>query len=221
MKDFPEVTEFSSGLPLILNCSPRNKGNSQWAAEKSLEMLREKGLDALYLNLSDYKVTPCIGCDLCKGKMEKTDEKIRQKSKYYLGCPLSLSDTSSEILEKMITAPALYFFSPIYHYHLPASFKALLDRLQPFYWVGSTEDYRFTSGAKPCFSVLVAGRPRGELLFSGSLLTIKYSLATLGFKQEEALPLRGIDKKDDFSKNDMAQEKLEKYISASLPLIEA
>lgn len=129
------------------------------------------------------------------------------------GCPLAAGDDSLPLYEAMITAPALFVVAPIYFYHLPAHFKALIDRLQTF-WRMSEAGFPPLAALppRPCYPVLIAGRRQGERLFEGSLLTLKQALKALGFTLEEPLLLRGLDGPEDFPRGDAAAEAFAAYI---------
>ena len=89
--------------------------------------------------------------------------------------------------------------SPIYFYFLPAHFKALIDRTQRFWALQGGEDRipMPLSRAKPVLVAMTAGRKRGNLLFSGSLLSLKYFLAPLDATIRETRLLRGLESLKD------------------------
>lgn len=129
------------------------------------------------------------------------------------GCPLAAGDDSLPLYKAMVTAPALFVVAPVYFYHLPAHFKALIDRLQTF-WRMSEAGFPPLAALppRPCYPVLIAGRKQGERLFEGSLLTLKQAVKALGFTPEEPLLLHGLDGPEDFLREDAAAEAFAMYI---------
>lgn len=203
-------------FPLLLQCSPRLNGNSAFAAS-----LAAKTISGLFpgqpppepLNLCSYTITPCIGCDICAVPKSHT--------KFFLGCPLSHNDDSVKIFTMLLQAPAVFFFSPIYHYHLPAQCKALLDRLQPFYWMHQckTPFPEVYTPKKHYFALLVAGQTKGQKLFEGSRLSLRYSFQALDYQHGQCLGLRNIDGKQDLRNNPAARKKTEAFILRALETI--
>lgn len=199
--------------PLIVNCSPRQGGNSAYAADS----IAKKLADAVppqgaltVLSLCDYTITPCIGCDICASP--------KSHRRFFLGCPLAPQDESEHVITALLQASSLYFVSPIYHYHLPAQAKALLDRLQPFFWM-QQQKAPYPSLLTPhirYFPLFVAGQAQGKKLFEGSLLSLRYSFQSLGWQQGNWLGLRSIDEKDALRHNTEAQKNIEEYLMQSL-----
>lgn len=125
------------------------------------------------------------------------------------GCPLARKDDSADLLLALATSPAVCFVAPIYFYHLPAAFKALLDRLQAF-WSFEQHGLGLFAGAGPrlCRAVLIGARPRGDRLFEGSLLSLKYALAPLKLELANAVTLHGLDKPGDLEADSRAVSEL-------------
>lgn len=205
--------------PLIIQCSPRPHGNSAYAAELVRNCIQrhyadnaqELGAEGVkVIRLCDYAISPCIGCDICAIP--------KSYRSFFLGCPLSKHDESETVLAALLQASPLYFISPIYHYHLPAQAKAVLDRLQPFYWMelGKVPYPPDFIRGRHQVSILVAGQPRGEQLFHGSMLSLRYSLRSIGFEYEDSLGLRGLDAQNDLRANPVAQERITEIVSRTL-----
>ncbi len=136
------------------------------------------------------------------------------------GCPLTLKDDSAALLRSLCRAPALYLVSPIYFYHLPAQFKALIDRLQPFWAMKEAGDPALAAlPERLCHAILIAGRPRGEKLFEGSLLTLKTALGALRVRLAPPLLLRGLDGPADLRNNPELAEQVAEYGRQAASLI--
>ena len=89
-------------------------------------------------------------------------------------CPLARTDDAEAIFAAIAAADVVLWTSPVYFYGLPAQAKALVDRSQRI-WAG-----------------VEAARPRGEQLFTGSLLGLKYFFASFGARIADTRTLRGL-----------------------------
>lgn len=189
-----------NGEILILACSPRKSGNSDTAAAAVAGIL-EAGQRVTALR--DHTVLPCVSCGYC--------------SRHPGGpCPFMTKDDSGPLFAALERASALVLVSPIYFYHLPAQLKALVDRSQPWWTLRAAQG--LPSGGNPApdgkrvaYPILVAARPRGEQLFEGSLLTMKYWLPCFGYSLAEPLTLYGLDAAGALSGSPRAMERVREY----------
>jgi len=112
----------------------------------------------------------------------------------------------------LLRAPLLLFASPIFFYHLPAQFKAFIDRGQSYY-VRQERGDPILAGLpqRQAGVALVAGRRKGEHLFSGSLYTLKYFLRPFRIALAEPLLLPGLDAPDDLTRDPDAQARVLAY----------
>lgn len=179
--------------PIALLCSPRPEGVSDTLARLFAEGAAEAGADIRLVPLRDYPVAPCTGCGAC----------AKPPHTCILAHPdgPEAQDRAEELFDLLISAPLVLLTSPIYFYALPARFKALIDRGQRF-WAARAHTRKACAALpqppiKPVLVGLVAGRPRGNQLFSGSLLTLKYFLAPLDAGIRETRLLRGLEKPAD------------------------
>lgn len=201
----------------VLAASPRPGGNSDTAARLFLQgfsrTVREDGGNRTGAGpaknravpeptcLRSYRVDPCVACNACiraAKRLKNPDQEDAgapgQGPSPHFGCPLTLKDDSAPLLRSLAEARGLCLVSPIYFYHLPAALKALVDRTQPF-WALRDAGIACHAGQRPriCHVILLAARPKGDKLFEGSLLTLKYALAPLNIRLAEPLLLRGLD----------------------------
>ncbi|MBQ9405608.1 MAG: flavodoxin family protein [Desulfovibrio sp.] len=168
---------------LILLCSPRVHGISDTAANIFAQGLCEAGATTDILPLRAYTIAPCTGCGACAQPPH--------------ACALSGStgrkkDDADDIFAALRSARLLLVASPIYFYHLPAHFKALVDRTQR-YWEQQRTMTSQPGALRPALALLTAGRIQGRQLFSGALLTLGHFLAPLGFSLRESRLLRGME----------------------------
>ena len=199
---------------LLLSGSSRKGGNSDTASAFLARHLAPYAARGSFppvqrLFVREHPVLQCVGCNSCARPATIATHPLSPLKR----CPLSQQDQSPVLLHPLEQAPGLCIVSPIQNYHLPAGLKAVLDRLQPWFTAGPKPPAAEMppSASRPCFTVLVAGRPRGEKLFEGALLTLRYALAPLGFALEPPLLLRGIDAPQDLANNAEALEFLATY----------
>ena len=204
----------------VLAASPRPGGNTDTAARLFLQGYSHIGAagegrgaggahsaearpEPVYLRL--HRVDPCVACNACAHaarRMKSPDLAEAVASgpgpSLHFGCPLTLKDESAPLLRLLANAKGLCIVSPIYFYHLPAALKALVDRTQPF-WSLRDAGVACYSEQKPrtCRVILLAARPKGEKLFEGSLLTLKYALDPLNVRLADPLLLYGLERPSD------------------------
>lgn len=207
--------------PFILAASPRPDGNCDAAARLFSRGFAE-GIRAnagaetelpAPVALREYQVHPCVSCGTCSRTdapcflpdLDATEhagvaQRPPTRQRPAFGCPLTTRDTSVSLLTALLTAPVLCLVAPIYFYHLPAAFKALIDRTQPFWIMAEARDTRLAAlPPRECHTILIAARERGEQLFSGALLTLRQALKPLRVSLSEPLLLRGMDAAGDLA----------------------
>ena len=95
-------------------------------------------------------------------------------------------------------ASLVLWLSPVYFYGLPAQAKALIDRSQRFYESRACEHSKAANAPCPrALSLFVSGRRKGDMLFAGSHLALKYFFAALGIPYAGSLALRGLEAPSD------------------------
>lgn len=93
--------------------SPRRRGNTA-AVLRAFEELIQPQHRAERINIVDYDVRGCLGCDACQ---KVTDDP---------GC--AQRDDAPAILRRMMDADLIVYASPVYCWAFSAQMKALLDR---------------------------------------------------------------------------------------------
>jgi multimeric flavodoxin WrbA len=126
-------------------------------------------------------------------------------------CPAAAHDDSRALLGALAAAEQMCLVSPVYWYHLPAQFKALLDRMQVFRSMREYGRLRDDGPKRPCRIILIGGRPRGKRLFAGSLLSLRYAFSTLHSATVDPLLLYGLDAGDALRRNREAAERIDAY----------
>lgn len=97
--------------------SPRRGGNTDILLEQILRGVVSGGVIASEIQLRDYQLQPCIGCERCR--IDKT-------------CT-SLQDGMQLLYPGLLEARGIVLVSPVYNYNITAIMKIFIDRLYPFY----------------------------------------------------------------------------------------
>ena len=120
---------------LLINGSPREKGNTNIALEIIQEALKEEGIDSEIIWVGNKPVSDCIACGTCHKNG---------------GGKCVFNDIVNVINEKAKDADGFIFGSPVYYAHPSGRILNVLDRM--FY--SGKKYYAF----KPCASVVIARR---------------------------------------------------------------
>jgi multimeric flavodoxin WrbA len=185
--------------PVIFAASPRPGGNSDAAAGLVARGMAGAGERPEIVHLRDYAVAACLGCGHC-ARSERGQ------------CVLDGQDQAGELFAKLLGASMAVFTAPIYFYHLPAGFKAWIDRSQRHYARWQSGDPQLAGRSElPAYACLVAGRPRGERLFEGSLLTLRFFLKTFNFSLRDSVTIMGMDAAGELAADQQTAKRLEDF----------
>ena len=166
---------------LILSGSPRKGGNTDLLVEAFVKGASQKH-HVEVVSVRDYKVNPCMGCNVC---FKSKDNTCVQK------------DDMSMIYEKMAHTDMLVIASPVYFYGLSAQLKAIIDRCH--------NPIRDTFKIKKTAIQLVGAATLPELFDS---ILAQYQLCLNFFKLEDAgrVLARGAKDKGDIKNIDALNE---------------
>ncbi|MCH5277811.1 MAG: NAD(P)H-dependent oxidoreductase [Desulfovibrionaceae bacterium] len=183
-----------TGRCLVLACSPRRGGNTDTAAKLLADALSrshdEGSVDIR--RITEPAPGPCRACDACAAAPGSCVQ----------------HDAALPLLRDMAAASAACLISPIYFYHVPAQAKALMDRAQAFWHLPP----ELRPGAGRRLGVILLGaRPRGDKLFSGALLSIRYMAEALGMGMADPLLLHGLDSADALRRRPDMGERVTEY----------
>ncbi|MFI3271290.1 MAG: NAD(P)H-dependent oxidoreductase [Pseudomonadota bacterium] len=182
-----------SAPPMALACSPRAGGNSDTLAMAFAQGFDEASLASSQLpmqvqHLRDYAIRPCMACYACEPE---------PLTKHCAPCPLGRgpkADHAEQLFHMLMHTPALYMSAPIFFYHLPAHMKAFVDRGQSYWLRRMAADAELCAlPARPAWLSLVAARRRGDKLFEGSLVSLRFFLQIFNFVLQEPEILLGYD----------------------------
>ncbi|WP_155935622.1 flavodoxin family protein [Pseudodesulfovibrio alkaliphilus] len=176
---------------VVFACSHRRGGNTDRAASWLADGVREAGGQADIIHVREHEVRPCLACGYCDEPGERRGRDL---------CVLGPGDAAWDLFEALLTARAVLFASPIYFYHLPSMLKTWIDRGQQF-WAARADGAQWLAALpeRTARAVFVAGRPRGEKLFEGAAVTLRYFLHNFAMPLKEPLTFRGLDGPDDLA----------------------
>ena len=119
---------------LLINGSPRPKGNTFIALSEVEKVLHQEGIDTIMLSIGNQPVRGCVACGSCR--------------KNHTHCAFSdaLYDQLRQILEEGIDG--LVVGSPVYYAGPNGSLCAMLDRL--FYSLGGLMAYKPAAAVAVC-----------------------------------------------------------------------
>ena len=115
---------------LVINGSPRDKGNSDLLCDEFIRGAREAGHQVEKISLRSKTINPCKACYACF----RTDSCIQK-------------DDMAEILEKAEKADVLLLASPTYFLTMSGQMKVMIDRLLPkWQGLGGKDAYVIVTG---------------------------------------------------------------------------
>ncbi len=178
---------------VIVVGSPRVEGRSALLADAlfnaCIDECPEDGVSIV--SVASTQVGPCTGCDACRAPLDEAPAGLEE------GDPLSpypavaesdaalhqcaIADDMSEVRKHLDAADELIVVSPVYFASVPAQFKCLLDRLQPYYYSSVR-----TRVKRPLVLHVVGegGDPHG---FEPLIGTVRSAFAVAGFELELVL----------------------------------
>jgi len=169
--------------------SPRRHGNTEILLDKALEGAREAGAEVEKVLVSNLKISPCLEIYAC-----------------FKDGNCIIKDDMQMLYRKLLEADHVIFASPIFFYGVTSQAKAVIDRCQAL-WARrhvlgmGKDDKRARRGV-----FISVGATRGEKLFDGAVLTVKYFFDAIGVKYSGDLLIRGIDNKGQIKEHPTALE---------------
>jgi len=165
--------------------SPRRRGNTATLLQKAVEGAREGGAEVDEIVLRDLKISPCLEIYGCKNAGE-----------------CRLKDDFQTARDQILASRGLMLASPVFFYTVSAHTKILMDRFQSLwvkkYWIDETPRGQPNTRRKGLF--IAVGATKGQKLFDGILLSIRYFFDVIDMKLWRALLYRGLDFEGDVLK---------------------
>lgn len=137
---------------LILNGSPRKKGNTAVLADQLIAGAKELGAEVEQVFLHGLDIHPCDACDYCQEGRR--------------GC--IIRDDMQDLYPKMLASDAIVIASPVYWYSMTAQTKLCIDR---WYALESSDDFELKG--KKLSLLMVYG---DKDLYSSGGITVIYTL---------------------------------------------
>jgi multimeric flavodoxin WrbA len=166
--------------------SPRRGGNTELLLEEALRGAEKEGAKVDRLYLGDFTITPCKECHGC----DDTGKCI-------------ILDDMQKIYPKLLEADVIILASPIFFYGVTAWAKTLIDRSQAF-WARKylLKDPSLGKGGKKKKGFFISvGATKGQKVFDGAILTVKYFFDVLNAEYVGELVFRGVEAKGDILKD--------------------
>lgn len=162
---------------LIIVGSPRVDGRSAHLANMLFESCIEEcpGDELALAPVATLDISGCVGCDACKENVARIADGLDADEAV---SPCAIADDMQELYELIDAADELTVVSPVYFAGPPSQLKALLDRLQPYFWSGARKGEK-----RPAVLHVIGegGDPHG---YDALVSIVKSAIAVAGFKLE-------------------------------------
>ena len=160
------------------------------------------------LPVSTLSVAGCTGCDACRDNIAKLAE-LGEEALDDDFAPCVIDDDMQEIYEFIDAADEITVVSPVYFAGPPSQLKALLDRLQPYYWTNARVEEK-----RPAVLHVVGegGDPHG---FSALVSIVRSALAVAGFRLETVFDWVGKIDNDGEIKAEAEVRSIEDFFAAA------
>jgi multimeric flavodoxin WrbA len=171
--------------------SPRRGGNTEILLEEALKGAEKEGAEIERLYLSDLDITPCTECHGC----DETGSCV-------------ILDDMQKIYPKLLEADAIILASPIFFYGVTAWAKTVIDRSQAL-WAKKylvNDPSMGKSGKRRKGFFISVGATKGQKIFEGAILTVKYFFDALNTEYTGELLYRGVDGKGEILSHPRALE---------------
>jgi len=166
--------------------SPRIKSNTDLLLGEALKGAQSKQAEVEKIVVDELKISPC---------------------REYYGCledgNCVIRDDMDDIYPKLLEVDGIIVASPIFFYGLAAQLKALIDRCQALWVRRYILKHNLSDSVRKGVFIAV-GATRGEQLFDGSILTVKYFFKAIGVDYVGELLVRGVDKKGEIKEHPTA-----------------
>ncbi|MDR0515196.1 MAG: flavodoxin family protein [Coriobacteriaceae bacterium] len=161
---------------LFIMGSPREAGRSAALAQALIRFKEWDDPDAeiALFSVAEKEFWPCTGCDCCiEGR-----------------CPFE--DDLEPLYPLLDAADELTIVSPVYFAGPPAQFKAVIDRMQPYFWKWHARGHAERMKAVRPLRLFVLGEGNDPHGFSPLAISVRSAFAVAGFRLEEVFDCVGI-----------------------------
>lgn len=164
---------------LAVGASPRKGGNTDVLIKHAAKGARKIGLEVEIIQLRDYTILPCIGCERCR------------KNSVCTGC----LDGMQLLYPQIEKSRGFILASPTHNYNITAWMKAFIDRLYAYYIFTDDRPRRYSSRFKgqerKAAAIAVCEQPDPkDMGFTMEAMTMP--LNALGYEMTGELPVYNI-----------------------------
>ncbi len=166
--------------------SPRIKGNTDLLLDEALKGAESEQAEVKKLIVDKLNIAPCREYYAC----------LRDGN-------CAIRDDMNDIYTELMQADGIIIASPMFFYGLSAQVKALIDRCQAL-WARKYVLKQKPANPARQGAFIAVGATRGEKLFEGSILTIKYFFKAMDVEYVDELLVRGVDKRGEIKEHPTA-----------------
>jgi multimeric flavodoxin WrbA len=165
--------------------SPRRGGNTELLLDEALKGAAEQGAQAEGIHLCGLRISPCNECLSC-----------------FKDGACVIADEMQGIYPRLLEADIVILASPIFFYGITGWAKAMVDRCQAL-WARKyvLHDPLLETEKKRKGFFISAGGTKGQRVFEGATLTVRYFFDAFNTKYTGELLFRGVDACGDIRKN--------------------
>ena len=164
--------------------SPRRGGNTELLLDEALKGAAGQGARVEGIHLCDFRITPCKECLSC-----------------FNDGACVIDDDMRGIYPRMLEADVVILASPIFFYGITAGAKALVDRCQALWARKYVLHDPLLEGEKRRKGFFISvGGTKGQRMFEGAILTVRYFFDAFNTKYTADLLFRGVDACGDIGK---------------------
>ncbi len=156
--------------------SPRIHGNTDRLLDEALRGAQSGGAEVEKLVVDRLDIAPCREYYVC----------LRDGN-------CAIRDDMDAIYPKLLNADRVIVASPIFFYGLTGQVKALIDRCQALWSRRYVLKQNLPDSTRKGAFIAV-GATKGEKLFEGAILTVKYFFKAINVKYTDELLVRSVDK---------------------------
>ena len=167
--------------------SPRRGGNTEILLDEALQGASDHGGFCEKVVLRDLKITPCLEIYKC------AKDGV-----------CAIKDDMQDLFPKIEQAQRLIIASPIFFYSVSGWTKAMIDRCQSLWAKKYILKLPVSHVPDRRGAFISVAATRGEKLFDGVRLTIKYFFDAIDVSYSDELLVRGVDDKGEIRKREEA-----------------
>jgi multimeric flavodoxin WrbA len=162
--------------------SPRKNGNTELLLKEFLRGAQMEGATFECLHIADLSIVPCRECLAC-----------------FKDGQCAIQDDMQSIYPRLFASDIIVFATPIFFYNVTGWSKAMIDRTQAL-WAKKhilRDPSLGKEGKKREGFFISACGTKGQNMFEGAILTVKYFFDTINARYAGELLFPGVDAQGD------------------------